>query len=182
MYDLEEGRPRFPGGIADTVDVSGFGTIVRDSHCSTPVTSKERLMKASLAGFVIVLGLLSTEKDASAQQPCAACAATPAYGTAPFSGAVYTGETVVSGDVLINTPVGSAAPVVMSYGSQPRVLPYSYYAAFPNPARVYVGYGGADQFPFQGRAYGHPGDRWSWYYMGGGDSRYLAKYYYQLLR
>ena len=52
----------------------------------------------------------------------------------------------------------------------------------PETARIYVEYGASDQFPFQGRAYGNPSDRWSWYYMGGGDSRYLAKYYYPPLR
>jgi len=39
-----------------------------------------------------------------------------------------------------------------------------------------------DQFPFHGRPYGSPNDRWSWYNMGGGSSRYLAKYYYPILR
>jgi hypothetical protein len=59
-------------------------------------------------------------------------------------------------------------------------MPYSYYANFPEPARIYVGYGANDGFPFQGSLYGHAGDRWSWAAMstGGGS---LAKYYYQIL-
>ena len=61
-------------------------------------------------------------------------------------------------------------------------MPYSYWVSAPKPARIYVEYGASDRFPFQGRAYGSPSDRWSWYYMGGGDSRYLAKYYYPPLR
>jgi hypothetical protein len=61
-------------------------------------------------------------------------------------------------------------------------MPYSYWVSAPKPVRIYVEYGASDQSPFQGRAYGNPSDRWSWYYMGGGDSRYLAKYYYPPLR
>jgi len=62
------------------------------------------------------------------------------------------------------------------------VMPYSYWVSAPQPARIYVEYGASDQFSFHGRAYGNPSDRWSWYYMGGGDSRYLAKYFYPPLR
>jgi hypothetical protein len=74
------------------------------------------------------------------------------------------------------------APMVTSYPAQGQVMPYSYWVSAPQPARVYVEYGANDQFSFHGRAYGNPSDRWSWYYMGGGDSRYLAKYYYPPLR
>ncbi len=77
------------------------------------------------------------------------------------------------------TPV---APGVTTFPTQRQVMPYSYWVSAPKPARIYVEYGARDQFPFQGRAYGNPSDRWSWYYMGGGDSRYLAKYYYPPLR
>lgn len=45
------------------------------------------------------------------------------------------------------------------------VAPYSYYAAFPLPAREYVGFGGND-FPFHGQPYGHPYDLWTWPYLG----------------
>ena len=86
------------------------------------------------------------------------------------------GQPVVGGGILTTTPVTA------TYPAQGRVLPYSYWVSAPQPARVYVEYGAADQFSFQGRAYGRPNDRWSWYYMGGGDSRYLAKYYYPPLR
>ena len=51
----------------------------------------------------------------------------------------------------------------------------------PAPSRVYVQYGPGDQFPFHGSPYGSPNDRWSWYTMGGGSGRYLAKYYYPIL-
>ena len=66
--------------------------------------------------------------------------------------------------------------------AQGQNLPYSYWVSAPQPAQIYVEYGAIDQFPFQGRAYGSPNDRWSWYYMGGRDSRYLARYYYPPLR
>jgi len=71
-------------------------------------------------------------------------------------------------------PVGSAA----RYGSPSPNWPYSYYAAWPWPARGYVPYGPGDQFPFYGQPYGHPYDRWTWPYMGGGYNRYLARYDY----
>jgi len=89
------------------------------------------------------------------------------------------GLPVVSGEVLTAIPT---TPVVTTFPTQGQVMPYSYWVSAPKPARLYVEYGASDQFPFQGRAYGNPGDRWSWYYMGGGDSRYLAKYYYPPLR
>ena len=83
--------------------------------------------------------------------------------------------------------VGNSAPgsyVGAGFSTPPQqiLLPYSYYAVAPAPARVYVPYGSNDQFPFLGRAYGSPGDRWSWYTLGGGSSRYLARYYYPPLR
>jgi hypothetical protein len=94
------------------------------------------------------------------------------------SGAVSYQSTAIAG-----TTVSAGVPVIMGSPLETgQVLPYSYYVSAPNPARVYVPYGSSDQFPFYGRAYGNPGDRWSWYYMGGGDRRYLAKYYYPLLR
>src|SRR4051794_35983345 len=41
------------------------------------------------------------------------------------------------------------------------VPPYSYWAAYPFPARAYVAYGNND-FPFYGTPYGSPSDPWSW--------------------
>jgi hypothetical protein len=58
--------------------------------------------------------------------------------------------------------------------------PYSYWAAAPHPARLYVGYGTND-FPFHGRPYGYPYDAWSWTYLGDAQ-RGLARYYYPPLR
>jgi hypothetical protein len=57
--------------------------------------------------------------------------------------------------------------------------PYSYYAAFPEPARYYVGYGGND-FPFYGQAYGHAYDRFSWSTLSGANR--LDRYYYPPVR
>jgi hypothetical protein len=106
-------------------------------------------------------------------------AAGVAQAQAPSSSA----PVVVPGAPVIIQGMGNT-PITGTMVGSPvtgQVLPYSYYAAHPAPARVYVEYGGTDQFPFHGRAYGHPGDRWSWYSMGGGDRRYLARYYYPLL-
>ena len=53
--------------------------------------------------------------------------------------------------------------------------PYSYWAAWPLPARDYVGYGTND-FPFYGRRYGSPSDPWSWPALAGYPAQY--RYYY----
>ncbi len=108
-------------------------------------------------------------------------------GTPPASGTVI-GETITSGFVgqpVVGGNVVGAVPTslgVTNYPAQSSIMPYSYWVSAPQPARIYVEYGSNDHFPFQGRAYGSPNDRWSWYYMGGGDSRYLARYYYPPLR
>ncbi len=49
------------------------------------------------------------------------------------------------------------------------------------PAREYVPYGQNDPFPFHGRAYGHPYDRYSWTTMTGYNDL-LSRYYYPPLR
>lgn len=51
--------------------------------------------------------------------------------------------------------------------------PYSYWAAYPLPARDYVGYGSHD-FAFYGRRYGSASDPWSW----SGIAGYPAQYRY----
>ena len=58
---------------------------------------------------------------------------------------------------------------------------YSYFAAFPGPARQYVPYGPADSFPFYGTPYGKPYDRWTWETMSGPPST-LQRYYYPPVR
>lgn len=106
---------------------------------------------------------------------------------APVSGTVATGAGLVSSTPFPGIPfVGDPLPEAGSgLGlAGPRsgaIMPYSYYATFPQPARVYVGYGPNDGFPFHGQPYGHPGDRWSWSAMSSGD-RSLARYYYQIFR
>ena len=94
----------------------------------------------------------------------------------------YSGPGLVAGTYVSGPISEGGVPVVTTFPTRGQVMPYSYWVSSPKPARIYVEYGASDQFPFQGRAYGSPNDRWSWYYMGGGDSRYLAKYYYPPLR
>lgn len=78
-------------------------------------------------------------------------------------------------------PLGAPPTFVDSRGfSSPAMPPgtvysYSYYAAFPGPARGYVGYG-FDGFPYHGSPYGHVYDRWTWPYLGGPPSA-LDRYY-----
>jgi hypothetical protein len=102
----------------------------------------------------------------------------------------FTAAAAVVALSLIVVPETPAQVVVsQSWASAPRTMatasyspayvpPYSYYAAWPWPARGYVPYGPGDQFPFYGQPYGHPYDRWTWPYLGGGYNRYLARYYY----
>ncbi len=62
-----------------------------------------------------------------------------------------------------------------------RVAPYSYYAAYPYPARSYSGYGSND-FIFRGKAYGRPYDPWTWPYLSAGPGGPLSRYYYAPVR
>src|SRR5947209_9675037 len=132
-------------------------------------------MKLTLVVISLVIACLALETRARAQQ-----------------GSVYPGavggvpaSTAGRYEMMTSTVAQPATWVPGSYVgtgpstlSQQVLLPYSYYAVAPAPARIYVPYGPNDQFPFLGRAYGNPGDRWSWYTLGGGSSRYLARYYY----
>jgi hypothetical protein len=88
------------------------------------------------------------------------------------------------------TFVGAGGPVQLtpSYPSQPwsvysapaaRTFHYSYYAAPGQPAREYVG---PAAFPFYGKPYGHPNDRWSWAYLSDGYQGTLTRYYYAPVR
>lgn len=169
-------------------------------------------MRPTQAGIVAALALLFLVDNAGAQQSrgtglaAGSYVSGPVYGSAvgsqpviaggvvgapivagtiigePVVTSAIVGQPVVSGEVLTALPTTYAAPIVTTLPAQGQVMPYSYWVSAPNPARIYVEYGAIDQFPFHGRAYGSANDRWSWYYMGGGDSRYLAKYYYPPLR
>jgi hypothetical protein len=144
------------------------------------VSEREHPMKTVQVGIVAALVFFFVA-DAKGQQYSGASLAAGPSVSGPISGrAVVSRSQVASGLPRRRT---ESIPFYMTiYSAQGQVLPYSYWVSAPNPARIYVEYGASDQFPFQGRAYGSPSDRWSWYYMGGGDSRYLAKYYYPPLR
>jgi len=139
-------------------------------------------MRPMQARIVAALALLFVVDNAAAQQSRGTGLAAGSSVSGPVYGSAVVSQPVVSGEVLTALPTTSAAPVVTTFPAQGQVMPYSYGVSALNPARIYVQYGAIDQFPFHGRGYGIPGDRWSWYYMGGGDSRYLAKYYYPPLR
>jgi hypothetical protein len=68
--------------------------------------------------------------------------------------------------------VGTTTPV---YGNA-IAAPYSYTAAYPAPARRYVGLGTPGDFLFYGQPYGYPYDRWTWGAMSGRTG--LDRYYY----
>jgi hypothetical protein len=124
-------------------------------------------MRVSIAAFVMASVLvLAGARPAEAQVaggvvgprvftgPGGPVTLTPGYG---YSGAFAYRET----------------PRVYSSGYVP---PYSYYVLPASmPSRIYVG---PDVFPFYGRPYGHPNDRWSWSYMGNANGDVLARYYY----
>jgi hypothetical protein len=113
------------------------------------------MLKTSLIALAAVAAFLSIAPQASAQTGIWI----PPSGVAP-------------GSVRASYPRGYSTPVGGSFFVQGDVtprFPYSYWAAFPNPAREYVGYGFND-FPFYGDPYGKPTDRWSWQYMSGAGS------------
>ncbi len=94
------------------------------------------------------------------------------YRTAAAYATPASTSTVAGAAVGSPTAAGVAAttPATTPYPS------YSYYAAYPNQARGYVGYNN-DDFAFHGQAYGHPYDKWTWPYMTGSNATVLARYY-----
>jgi hypothetical protein len=90
----------------------------------------------------------------------------------------YTSPTVYARSVTAPAYNGGAT---VTYSSA-YIPPYSYYAAFPFPARGYVGYGPSDQFPFYGNPYGYPYDRWTWANLSASPFGGLARYYYAPVR
>ena len=86
-------------------------------------------------------------------------------------------QVVIAEEPWEATPVAVRATYPTSY-----IVPYSYYAAIPFPARGYVG-ADDDEFPYFGRPYGSPSDPWTWPYLS--ESYYygvLARYYYPPVR
>lgn len=118
---------------------------------------------AAVAG----LGLPAASAQELAATPCP-CGGAPASG--PIAGGAVVGQPVAG---AVGGPVvGASAPAGPAHA-------YSYYIEYPAPARTYVPYGPTDTFTFQGQAYGHAYDRWTWSAMSGA-SQGLGRYY-QLL-
>ena len=141
------------------------------------MTGSPRLVLGVVVGFT---GWVAT---ATAQEVVPPTPPVPAAVTAPAAvvGAPIYGQPIHGAPITVGTVIGSGSFAAPNAGTRSgAIMPYSYYVNFPEPSRVYVGYGANDGFPFQGQAYGHAGDRWSWSAMstGGGS---LAKYYYQIL-
>jgi hypothetical protein len=157
-------------------------------------------MRVILAGLLASVTCFLSAETADAQVNCAVASPQPVTSPGIPAGAAgsVTAQPAVVGGIVGQTVLATGVtgtPMVIQAGSvgvpegtmttlpsQGPVLPYSYWVSAPSPARVYVEYGVGDPFPFYGRPYGSPGDRWSWYNMGGGSSRYLARYYYPPLR
>lgn len=88
---------------------------------------------------------------------------------------VGNGRTIVGYDSRYVAP--ATAPGTAGVPSY--IAPYSYFAAPEGfPARTYVGLGQSDLFPFHGRPYGYPYDRWTWSGMSGSPPQSLIRYYY----
>ncbi len=115
-------------------------------------------MTKPIAGFLVLAGLLAAS-EAEAQYIVGARGGFPAPYSAGYPGAYAPGMVA-----------GSSAPLATP------PYPYSYYVNLPSPARGYVGYG-QDEFPFNGRAYGHPYDPWTWAYLSRGYQASLVRYY-----
>jgi hypothetical protein len=125
--------------------------------------------------YALVLALVLIVGSAASAQDCAmGTAALGGRGAAPAIGGAAAGG-IASGGVV--------APWVVSAVPDPSpVFPYSYYAAAPGPARVYVRYSETDTFPFGGKPYGHVYDRWGWSSMGSTTQNALARYFYPPVR
>ncbi|WP_165249367.1 hypothetical protein [Paludisphaera soli] len=134
------------------------------------------MLKTSL----IALGMLAALAGASTRVSAQELIGTPI--AAPVVGGVVVGAPlpIASGSELIVNPGGVVlgAPAGYPYQAGP-IHPYSYYIDFPNPARTYVPYGPTDTFTYQGQAYGHAYDRWTWPAMSNASPG-LGRYY-QLL-
>lgn len=96
-----------------------------------------------------------------------------AGGPTPVSGG---SSSVVSGSEVSSYEVSGS-----EVSGSERVAPYSYYVAYPYPARTYSGYGSND-FVFTGKAYGRPYDPWTWPYLSAGPGGPLSRYYYAPVR
>ena len=77
-------------------------------------------------------------------------------------------------------------PATSPMGPEPRwvgfrplrpVRPYSYYAAPARRCSRILWLRRRCQFPYYGRAYGHPYDPWTWPYMSSGYQNSLNRYY-----
>jgi hypothetical protein len=82
------------------------------------------------------------------------------------------------GTTVSTTPgvVYSSGYVVPPAYPTVAVKPYSYYVLPSSvPSREYVG---PAEFPFYGRPYGYPYDRWTWSYMSTAGYGPLVRYYY----
>ena len=115
------------------------------------------------AGYPVALGMIGTTY--------------PSAYTVPGSAAYPTGY-VTPGTAYSRGYSSSVAtvPGPELIDNNPPTRPYSYYAAPNGMARGYYGYG-EDQFPYYGRAYGHPYDPWTWPYMTYGYQNSLNRYY-----
>lgn len=143
-------------------------------------------MRWMLAGL-LAAGCAMAGQPVRAQQNCAcSTSAVVESQPIPYRG-IATQPAVVGSLVMEASTPGTVSTIQPKLSGNPagaaggRMAEYSYWVANPGPARTYVSYGPVDQFPFRGNPYGSPNDRWSWYNMGGGNNRYLTRYYYPLL-
>lgn len=170
--------------------VSGCGKTSSVPGCDQmdiiSLVSERGLSMRTVQVGIVALVFSTVVQETEAQQYSRAGQATGTYVSRLTTPRPIVSQAGISGELIdqgmVVGRVSTTTPGMTTISTQGQVLPYSYWVSAPQPARIYVKYGAADQFPFQGRAYGSPNDRWSWYYMGGGDSRYLAKYYYPPLR
>lgn len=135
------------------------------------------MLKTSLFALGMLTGLAAASARVSAQEPVAASTPCPCGATVAAGGV---GSPVAA--PIQGTLDGLASPVVLGAPTNAQsgpIHPYSYYIDFPNPARTYVPYGPNDTFTYQGRAYGHAYDRWTWPAMSNASPG-LGRYY-QLL-
>ncbi|MDG3007867.1 hypothetical protein [Paludisphaera mucosa] len=135
-----------------------------------------------------IVGLVGLSAQASAQEIVGQPSPYPIAGPIADGTIIGTPSPVIGDGVIVGSPmggaiegtiIGSPSPIYLGGPSTSQsgpIHPYSYYIDFPNPARTYVPYGPSDTFTYQGQAYGHAYDRWTWSAMSGASPG-LGRYY-----
>lgn len=116
-------------------------------------------MRGTIAAIMVMAGVTLAGTTTARAQSCADAGGS--CGTiVGYSGSFSAGYSVGTAGASQAIPGGYDFQFHGKFVGPSR---YSYYATPPGMfPRTYVPYGSNDEFPFYGRPYGRPTDRWSW--------------------